>query len=105
MKKVKSLFFLPLNDNDGRSLRSEIDDLESELYLRFVGWTFLGFVKGAYRMPDGAPTFDENAAYSIVMLEDRVDELEDLLRQFRNQTQQDAIYLEIQRDVDVRFIQ
>ncbi len=36
--------------------------------------------------------------------EARVPELEQALRDFKAKTQQEAIYLEIQRDVDVRFI-
>jgi hypothetical protein len=43
-----------------------------------VGWTFLGYVKGVYRMADGTQALDESGAYVVV--------------------------LEIQRDVDVRFI-
>jgi len=104
-KHVKALFYLPLRDNDGRPLQAEINDLEMELYIRFVGWTFLGFVKGVYRMPDGTRALDENAAYSVALDESRLPELEDLLRSFKNQTFQDALYLEIQRDVDIRFIQ
>jgi len=102
--KVKALFFLPLRDNDGRPLANETDDLEAELYLRFVGWTFLGFVKGVYQMADGSRAKDESAAYSLVLDESRLPELEDLLRAFKSQTLQEAIYLEIQRDVDIRFI-
>ncbi len=48
MAKVKALFYIPLRDNDGRSLTTETEDLQAELYLRFVGWTFLGYVKGAF---------------------------------------------------------
>lgn len=104
-KRVKALFYLPLKDSDGRPLQAEINELEMEMYLRFVGWTFLGFVKGVYRMPDGSRALDESAAYAVALDESRVDELEDLLRSFKSQTLQDAIYLEIQRDVDIRFVQ
>ena len=104
MKKVKALFYLPLRDSDGRPLIAEIDDLEAELYVHFVGWTFLGYVKGVYRMTDGTLARDESAAYSVALDENRVDELEKLLRKFKGQTLQEAIYLEIQREVDIRFI-
>jgi ribosomal protein S21 len=40
----------------------------------------------------------------VVLDESRVPELEQVLREFKAKTTQEAIYLEIQRDVDVRFI-
>jgi hypothetical protein len=101
MAKVKAVFYLPLVDNDGQELADDIGRLEIELYLRFVGWTFLGYVKGAFQMRDGSQSLDESAAYSIVLEERRVDELEALLLGFKQQTKQEAIYLEIQRDIDV----
>lgn len=104
MSKVKVVFYLPLLDNDGRSLRSEIDQLEVNLYIQFVGWTFLGYVKGAYKMADGSKSLDESAAYSLVVGEERIDEVVKLLQNFKEQTTQEAIYLEINRDTEVRFI-
>ncbi len=104
MAKVKALFFIPLKDNDGRDLTVETEDLRAELYLRFVGWTFLGYVKGAFRMKSGIQALDESGAYVVVLDEMRVPELEQVLRDFKSKTSQEAIYLEIQRDVDVRFI-
>src|SRR5438132_14184378 len=104
MARVKALFYIPFRDNDGRDLTAEIEDLQTELYLRFVGWTFLGYVKGAFRMADGTQALDESGAYVVVLEEVRVPELEQVLRDFKSKTLQEAIYLEIQRDVDVRFI-
>jgi hypothetical protein len=104
MASVKALFYIPLRDSDGRSLADETDDLEVELFQRFAGWTFQGYVKGTYRMADGTRALDESGAYFVVLDETRVDELEQALRDFKAKTQQEAIYLEIQRDVDVRFI-
>ncbi len=104
MATVKALFYLPLRDNDGRSLADEIGDLEVDLFVRFAGWTFQGYVKGAYRMADGTRALDESATYFVVLDEARIGELEQALRDFKARTQQEAIYLEIRRDVDVRFI-
>jgi hypothetical protein len=104
MARVKALFYLPLKDNDGRDLSAEIDDLRMELYVRFVGWTFQGYVTGDYRMTDGAQSLDENAAYVVILEEPRVAEIEEVLRDFKSKTLQEFIYLEIQHDVDVRFI-
>lgn len=104
MADVKALFYLPLRDNDGRELLNEIQALQVELFVRFAGWTFQGYVKGAYRMADGSQATDEHAAFVVVLNEDRLGELEDLLRDFKSQTLQESLYLEIQRDVDVRFI-
>ena len=75
-----------------------------EFFVGVAGWTFQGYVKGAYRMPDGTQALDESAAYFVVLDETRIGELEGLLRQFKSRTLQEAIYLEIQRDVEVRFL-
>jgi hypothetical protein len=104
MDKVKVVFYLPLRDNNGRDLTAEAETAKSELYVRFAGWTFLGYVKGTYRMADGTQSLDESAAYLVVLEETRLAELEQILREFKNKTSQEAIYLEIQRDVEVRFI-
>ena len=104
MAKVKTVFYLPLKDNDGRDLTAEIEEVRTELYIRFVGWTFLGYVKGAFRMADGTQALDESGAYVVILEESRIPELEQVLRDFKSKTLQEAIYLEIHRDVDVRFI-
>ncbi len=98
------MFFIPIKDNDGRDLTAEKDDLEMELYLRFVGWTFLGFVKGAYRMTDGTRVLDEHRSYAIILDESRLPEVEDVLREFMDQTTQEAIYLEVQYNVEMRLV-
>ena len=104
MAQVKALFYLPLRDNDGRDLSEEIESLEAELFIRFSGWTFQGYVKGAYRMADGTQSLDESAAYVVVCDESQIEELEGLLRDLKSKTSQETIYLEIQREVDVRFV-
>jgi hypothetical protein len=105
MAQVKALFYLPMRDNDGRDLSIEIEDVRAELYVRFVGWTFMGYMKGAYRMADGSQSLDESEAYVVVLEDARIGELEQVLRDFKAKTSQEAIYLEIHRDVDVRFVQ
>ena len=104
MRRLKAVFFIPLRDNDGRDLTNEIDALETGLYATFVGWTLYGTVKGMYQMKDLKPAFDECNSYMAIMDESRLPELEELLRQFKSKTTQEAIYLEVQWDVDVRFI-
>ena len=104
MADVKALFYLPLRDNVGRDVTEEIEALEAELFVLFSGWTFQGYVKGAYRMADGTQSLDESSAYVVVCDESRIAELEQLLRDFKSKTSQETIYLEIQRDVDVRFV-
>jgi hypothetical protein len=86
-------------------LASEIEELETEVYERFDGWTFRGDVTGAYRMADGTRSTDKSGAYEVVLEDSRIPELEQLLRDFKGKTLQESIYLEIQRNLDVRFIQ
>lgn len=104
MAQVKAVFYVPIKDNDGRSLKAEIVDLESELFLTFVGWTSLGMVKGAWRMADGTQSLDDSEAYALILDESRLSELEEILLSFKNKTTQEAIYLEIHRNVEIRFV-
>lgn len=104
MADVKAVFFVPLRDNDGRDLVAEIDEMEAELFVQFAGWTFQGYVKGAFQMADGSRSLDESAAYAVVLDEQAIGDLEQILREFKGKTKQEAIYLEIHRDIDIRFI-
>ena len=102
--RIKAVFFVPLTDNDERDLKAERIALETEMYVLFVGWTKLGVVEGAYRMADGVQTMDHHVAYMVIFDEDRVPELEDVLRRFKAKTTQESIYLELQYNFEVRFI-
>lgn len=104
MAQVKAVFFIPIRDNDGRELSAEKEDLETELFVRFVGWTFLGIVQGAYRMADGSRAVDEHRAYAIVLDESRLPEVEEVLRDFKGKTKQEAIYLEVQYHVVLKLV-
>jgi hypothetical protein len=75
-----------------------------ELYLRFDGWSSLGYVQGAYRLADSTPSLDVSESYVVILDESRVPELVSLLRDFKSKTLQEAIYLEILRDIEVHFI-
>jgi hypothetical protein len=104
MAQVKATFYLPIEDNDGRDLKLEIEVARYGLFELFVGWTFLGYVKGAFLMSDGTHVIDDSEAYLVVLDEDRLFELERVLAEFKAKTLQEAIYLEIIRDVDIRLI-
>lgn len=101
---AKTTFFLPLLDNDGRDLSTEQQAVRKQVFNLFDGWTFIGYVEGAFRMPDGTQSLDRSAAYVVVVDEGRVDELAAVLKEFKSKTLQEAIYLEIQRGVEFRFI-
>jgi hypothetical protein len=104
MAQVKALFYIPLRDNDGRDLASEISELEDELFVQFDGWTSPGTVTGAYRMADGTLSSDVSNSYTVVLDESVLPELERILRDFKSKTLQESIYLEIQSSIAVRFI-
>ena len=104
MALVKAIFYLPLRDNDGRRLRKEIRETVLEVYRRFHGWTALGYLSS-----DCTPSANwyaprRNTAYAIILDESRVDELEQVLRDFKNKTTQEAIYLEVQHNIEFRFV-
>jgi len=104
MAQVKALFYLPMNDNDGRDLTPEIEEVRGEIFNRFSAWTFIGYVEGAWRMSDETQAIDKSHAYVIVLDEAQLPELEEILLAFKNKTTQEAIYLEILRNVEVRFL-
>lgn len=104
MSSVKATFFLPLRDNDGKDLSQQIEEVEDECFLAFGAWTLSGFFKGAWRMGTGERRIDTSAAYMIVLRSDQIEELEEILRRFKAKTSQEAIYLEIEHDVDLRLI-
>lgn len=104
MRQVKATFYLPLYDNDGRSLAAEISSVEDQCYEAFGAWTAAGFFKGAWRMKSGYQKVDACAVYVIVVDEEQISAVENILREFKSHTSQEAIYLEIDRDVDLRLI-
>ncbi len=104
MPDVQALFFLPVADNDGRSLKDEIRETRDRVYSLCNGWTFLGGIAGAFKMSDGTRSIDRSHAYMVLIDEADIPVLEEILRDFKSKTAQEAIYLEIRRNVDVRLI-
>jgi hypothetical protein len=104
MARVKAIFFLPVKDNEGRDLSQEIAEARSEVFRRFGGWTFQGNVIGAYRMSDGSEAIDVSEACMLVLDEERLEELQEILRAFKKQARQEAIYLELQWGVEIRLV-
>lgn len=104
MAPVKATFFLPLRDNDGRDLGEAINTVEEECFLLFGAWTMAGFFKGVWRMESGERQVDTSAAYMVVLDEDQLPELEALLKRFKAGTTQEAIFLEVVHDIDVRWL-
>lgn len=104
MALAKATFFLPMKDSDDRDLLADHEAVRWIIYDLFDGWTFLGYVEGAFRMSDGTHALDRSAAYVVVLQERRIEELEATLREFKARTLQAAIYLEIQRNVEFRFV-
>ena len=98
------MIFLPVRDNDGRDLTVERQAAEEDLFFIYLGWTFLGMVQGAYRMTDGTRSIDDHRAYAVITDEAGLIEIEAVLRRFKSKTAQEAIYLEVQYNVEMRLI-
>lgn len=47
---------------------------------------------------------DEHRAYSIILEESRIPEVEEVLREFKAKTTQEAIYLEVQYHVIMKLV-
>ena len=55
-------------------------------------------------METGEKSLDTSAVYQVILDERQLPLLEKILLNFKTQTAQEAIYLEVDRDIDVRFI-
>ena len=104
MATVKATFLLPVRDNDGRELISEIEETRSQLYMAFRAYTNEGFVHGSYEMPDGSEAADIHQKFTLLLDESRLHELEELIKGFKVKTIQETMYLEIQHGVELRLI-
>ena len=104
MASVKAVIFLPVRDNDGRDLTDEREEAENDLFMIYLGWTFLGMVQGAFRMTDGSRDIDDHRAYAVMTDEVGLVAIEYVLRRFKSKTTQGAIYLEVQYNVEMRLI-
>jgi hypothetical protein len=104
MAEVKAVFYLPVRDNDGRDLSNEIEEVLRRIYLLSGGWTRIGLFRGTFRMKDGSQSIDECQVYAAKIDEVDIGVVEGILRDFKSGTTQESIYLEIQRDVDFRFV-
>jgi hypothetical protein len=65
-----------------------------------VSWIHQGKLSDA----SGVAAIDESAWYSVVIDERQIPDIESVLRTFKEKTTQEAIYFEIQRDIDMRYI-
>ncbi len=104
MAMVKATFYLPVRDNDGRSLADDIKDAENRLWESFHAFTRAGVVTGAYRMADGTRADDDLKRYELVLAADRLADLKAILQEFKAATTQEAIYLEVLYNVDIDFV-
>ena len=104
MALVKVTFYLPVKDNDGRDLNAEITAAHRELWMRFNAYTAEGRVRGSYLMSDGSEAQDVNEKYTLVLDESQLSAVEQVLRNFKEKTQQEKMYLEILYGVELRLI-
>jgi hypothetical protein len=102
--RIKATFYLPLKDNDGRDLIEEITEVEDRCFIAFGAWTLVGFFKGVWRIASGDRAVDTSAVYSMVLEQDRLPQLEQILRGFKSRTSQEAMYLEIEHNVELRLL-
>ncbi len=55
-------------------------------------------------MEGGEQRIDTSAAYMLVLPEEQLEELVEILGRFKAKIRQEAIYLEVEHDVDLRLI-
>ncbi len=98
-------FLVPVQDNDGASLEHEIRELEQELFAEFGGFSQEGRVRGAWQMASGERVDDVSIRY-VVAVEgpEGLQRLLSVLDAFKSRTRQEALYVEIRRNVEVRII-
>src|SRR5262245_22827276 len=104
MATVKAILLLPVKDNDGRGLAAEIQEVRTRLWVAFAAYTDEGVVEGIFRMTDGSPALDNSRKITLFLDESAIAELEAILLDFKRQTIQEKMYLEIQHAVELRLI-
>ena len=104
MAKVKATFYLPLQDNDGRDLSNEIEEVENRCFVAFNGWTLVGYFKGAWKMKTGEQSVDTSVVYHVILENEQLHILEKMLLEFKKKAKQEAMYLEIEHQTDIRFL-
>ena len=104
MAMVKATFFLPVRDNDGRSLRAEIRAAEDALFAMFDGYTRTTPVAGVFRMADETKVKDRCRSYFLGIAEDELEKLKEIIRTFKSATTQEAIYFDVLYNATVDFI-
>lgn len=104
MAKLKATFFLPMRDNDGRSLRAEICTVEDALLESFAGYTKTASVSGIFRMADGTKVKDRCHSYFLWIEEDELEKLKEIIRTFKAATTQEAIYFDVLYNANVDFL-
>ena len=104
MAMVKATFFLPVRDNDGRSLRAEIRVLEDALFARFPGYTRMASVFGVFRMADGTKVKDRCRSYFLWLDEGELEVLKGIIRTFKSATTQEAIHFDVLYNTTVDFL-
>lgn len=102
-RQIKATFYLPVVDNDGTDLISLIQEVEEACFAAFGAWTLVGHYQGAWRMTTGERQLDTSVVYSIVISAHQLPELRRILLRFKARTSQEAIYVEINHDVDRRL--
>jgi hypothetical protein len=96
MRTIKTIFLLPLLDNDGQPFAtSDWDWLTDELVIRFGGWTLDGKVEGAWRDPKSGQVYrDSSVRYVVVVEEPAVEGLLSFLGEVKTRFRQEALYVE-----------
>lgn len=104
MAEVKATFYLPVRDNDGRDLSTEVDRVEDRLFDSFGTWTRVGLFKGAWRMKSGERKLDTSVVYTVIIDEGELPQLREILQEYKSSTTQEVILLELVHDVDVELL-
>lgn len=91
---IKCTILIPTQDNEGKNLDQEYNEILDCLYETFGGWTVEGFVNGAYRLENGAKAYDTSYRVTIIVENARVGELERELPAFARQLRQETLYYE-----------
>lgn len=101
---MKATFYLPLADNDGRDLSNEIQEVEDQCFIAFGALTQMGLFKGLWRTETGVRKIDINAIYMVILDDNGLDELKAIRKRFKAKTTQEAVFLEVSRDVETHLI-
>ena len=96
----KAVFYIPKNYNDNSQVESSIiEGLKTLIVQQFGGLTIKGECEGFYKSDSGDIMQDINLIFEVGLNVDDINQLEEILKEYKNILNQEALYLEFNNEI------